>query len=203
MPTLLSFTPLSVLPLKIPLLTTWTVVSAESAVLPSTTPVCVLSMLTVPESFSSLMPFSAPLIFPAFFISPPILTMLIPSAPVEFISAFWLLLSVILCPPVWISMPSPEPVICPLLLILTTSAPRTETEGPVVEGEIMTPSVMMYLSSSSKAKALVVDPLIVVSADTIGGVNTINADKAGKIAFNDFVVLFNCGVLFFMFTSIL
>jgi len=42
-----------------------------------------------------------------------------------------------------------------------------------------------------------------ISADTINGVNAINADKAGKILFNDFVVLFNCGVLLFIATSIL
>ncbi|MEB5750950.1 hypothetical protein MXF13_13835 [Leclercia adecarboxylata] len=56
---------------------------------------------------------------------------------------------------------------------------------------MLTSSGMMYVLSDEKVCGASVLSLIMISADTINGVNTINADKAGKIFFNDAVVLFN------------
>ncbi|WP_286172789.1 hypothetical protein [Enterobacter sp. MF024] len=52
----------------------------------------------------------------------------------------------------------------------------------------MTPLLMMYSISEEKSWALSVEPLIVVSADTISGVNAINADNAGKRLLRNVVV---------------
>ncbi|WP_333852419.1 hypothetical protein [Leclercia sp.] len=160
-------------------------------------------MLKLLESSRILMPYSAPRIAPALFISPPILLTVIPLAPVDSTNAFCWLDNSSVCPSVMINIPSLTPVMFPLFIMLRTLPPETMTAGSVVEGVILTPSVMIYVSSFSKSSALSVEPLIVVSANTINGVNTSNADKDGKRLINDFVVLFNSRVLLFIATSVL
>ncbi|MEL2244119.1 hypothetical protein PAS25_24460 [Leclercia adecarboxylata] len=178
--------PLPPLLFKRPSLLIMTLASAKSAVLPSRVPV--LATLTLLESSRILMPNSAPLILPALFISPPILATVIPLAPVELMSAFSWFVTTICWDPVEMSIPSPLPVICPPFVTLTMMPSVIVTEGKMESGVMLIPSGMMYEVSDEKTCTASVEPLIVVSANPISGVNAINADKAGKRLLRNVVV---------------